>query len=243
MAHQIIPCRYCKSTEVVRYGTQSGHSRFRCKDCGRVFKTEYVYRACEPGIKEQLVEMAMNGSGVRDTARVLGIGKNTVIATLKKKSAEVVAVNPYIGVREIAVEVRHLFDSPKDVQADEQWSYVGSKDNQRWLWYAIDAVTGCVLSFVFGRRQDKVCEQLISNLKAFNIRTYYTDDWGSYSKLIPEDKHVIGKSHTQKIENKNLLLRTRIKRLARKTICFSKSEELHDAVIGLFINRYCFETS
>jgi insertion element IS1 protein InsB len=161
----------------------------------------------------------------------------------KKKSAEVVAVNPYIGVREIAVEVRHLFDSPKDVQADEQWSYVGSKDNQRWLWYAIDAVTGCVLSFVFGRRQDKVCEQLISNLKAFNIRTYYTDDWGSYSKLIPEDKHVIGKSHTQKIENKNLLLRTRIKRLARKTICFSKSEELHDAVIGLFINRYCFETS
>ena len=85
MAHQIIPCRYCKSTEVVRYGTQSGHSRFRCKDCGRVFKTEYVYRACEPGVKEQLVEMAMNGSGVRDTARVLGIGKNTVIATLKKK--------------------------------------------------------------------------------------------------------------------------------------------------------------
>jgi insertion element IS1 protein InsB len=36
-------------------------------------------------------------------------------------------------------------------------------------------------------------------------------------------------------------LRTRIKRLARKTICFSKSEEMHDGVIGLFINRYCFQ--
>jgi IS1 family transposase/transposase-like protein len=243
MAYQIVPCKYCNSTEVVRYGTQSGHSRFRCKDCKRIFKTEYVYRAYEPGVKEQLVEMAMNGSGILDTARVLGIGKGTVISTLKKKSAEVVAVNPYIGVREIAVEVRHLFDSPRDVQADEQWSYVGDKDNQRWLWYAIDAATGCILSFVFGRRQDKVCEQLISNLKVFNIRTYYTDDWGSYSKLIPKDKHVIGKQNTQKIENKNLLLRTRIKRLARKTICFSKSEELHDAVIGLFINRYCFESA
>jgi len=131
-------------------------------------------------------------------------------------------VNPYIGVREIAAEVRHLFDSPRDVQADEQWSHVGNKDNQRWLRYAIDAATGCILSFVFGRRQDKVCEQLISNLKAFNIRTYCTDGWGSYSKLIPKDKHVIGKQNTQKIENKNLLLRTRIKRLARKTICFSK---------------------
>jgi insertion element IS1 protein InsB len=86
-----------------------------------------------------------------------------------------------------------------------------------------------------------VCGQLIANLSVFNIQTYYTDDWASYSKFIPEGKHVIGKQHTKKIENKNLNLRTRIKRLARKTICFSKSEALHDAVIGLFINRYCFE--
>jgi len=150
-------------------------------------------------------------------------------------------VNPYVGVQEIAVEVRHLFDSPKETQVDEQWGYVGNKDNQRWLWYAIDAATGCILSFVFGRRQDKVCEQLISNLKRFNIQTYYTDGWESYSKFIPEDQHVIGKQNTQKIENKNLLLRTRIKRLARKTICFSKSEVMHDVVIGLFINKYCFE--
>jgi len=114
-------------------------------------------------------------------------------------------VNPSVGSREIAVEIRHLVDCPMDVQADEQWSYVGSKKNPRWLWYAIDAVTGCVLSFVFGRRQDEVCKQLIDNLKVFNIRTYYTDDWASYSALIPADKHVIGKQHTQKIENKNLL--------------------------------------
>lgn len=73
---------------------------------------------------------------------------------------------------------------------------------------------------------------------------YFTDDWGSYSKLIPPDKHVVGKCHTQRIENKNLLFRMRIKRLARKIICFSKSETksetMHDTVIGLFINRYCF---
>ena len=119
-------------------------------------------------------------------------------------------MNPYVGSKEIAVEIRHLFDDPMDVQADEQWSYVGDNKNQRWLWYAIDAVTGCILSFVFGRRQDEVCRQLIDNLKGFNIRTYYTDDWASYSAYIPADRHVIGKRHTQKIENKNLMLRTRI---------------------------------
>ena len=51
---------------------------------------------------------------------------------------------------------------------------------------------------------------------------------------------MIGKQNTQKIERKHLTLLTRIKRLARKTICFSKSIVMHDIVIGLFINRYEF---
>ncbi|MBW4472441.1 MAG: IS1 family transposase [Stenomitos rutilans HA7619-LM2] len=50
----------------------------------------------------------------------------------------------------------------------------------------------------------------------------------------------MGKQCTQKIERKHLTLRTRLKRLARRTICFSKSEWMHDIVIGLFINRYEF---
>ncbi len=52
--------------------------------------------------------------------------------------------------------------------------------------------------------------------------------------------HVVGKSNTQRIERKHLTLRTRIKRLARKTICFSKSVRMHDIVLGLFINRFEF---
>jgi transposase-like protein len=44
----------------------------------------YRYRACQAGIKEQIIEMEINGSGIRDTARVLKINKNTIISTLKK---------------------------------------------------------------------------------------------------------------------------------------------------------------
>ena len=51
---------------------------------------EYRYKAYEPGIKEQVVDMAINGSGVRDTARVLKISKGTVISTLKKKENRIV---------------------------------------------------------------------------------------------------------------------------------------------------------
>jgi len=76
------------------------------------------------------------------------------------------AANPFIGAREIVVEIRHLIDYPINVQADEPWSHVGNKKNQRWLWYAIDAATGCVLSFVLGPRRHSVFKRIYDNLKA-----------------------------------------------------------------------------
>ena len=42
------------------------------------------------------------------------------------------------------------------VEMDEMWSYVGCKDNQRWLWHAVDRITGKMLAYVLGRRRDEV---------------------------------------------------------------------------------------
>ena len=44
----------------------------------------------------------------------------------------------------------------QEAELDEMWSYVGKKKNQRWLWHAIDRLTGLVLAYVFGRRKDEV---------------------------------------------------------------------------------------
>ena len=130
-----------------------------------------------------------------------------------------------------------------DAEMDEMWSYVQKKSEPRWLWYAIDHNSSKVLAYVLGRRKDKVFQNLKSLLEGFEIKHYYTDDWGAYSRHLEPEKHIVGKSRTQKIERKNLTLRTRIKRLARKTICFSKSILMHDTVIGLFINRYEFTSN
>jgi insertion element IS1 protein InsB len=127
-----------------------------------------------------------------------------------------------------------------EAEIDEMWSYVGRKKDQRWLWHAIDHRTGKVLAYVFGRRQDEVFLKLKALLEPFGITRYYTDYWGVYTRHIDPDQHEPGKRHTQKIERKHLRLRTRIKRMTRKTICFSKSIQMHDIVIGLFINRYEF---
>ena len=65
-----------------------GHDRFRCRDSHRVFQLTYRYEARKPGVKDQITEMAFNGAGVRDNARTLKIGINTVIRTLKNARHE-----------------------------------------------------------------------------------------------------------------------------------------------------------
>jgi insertion element IS1 protein InsB len=137
---------------------------------------------------------------------------------------------------EVTVVIR-LADA---AEVDELWSYVGKKREQRWLWHAIDHHSGKVLAYIFGRRKDEVLLKLKALLKPFGIRRYYTDYWGAYTRHLEAGEHQPGKRHTQKIERKHLTLRTRIKRLTRKTICFSKSIQMHDLVIGLFVNRYEF---
>jgi insertion element IS1 protein InsB len=89
-------------------------------------------------------------------------------------------------------------------------------------------------------RTDEVFLKLKALLEPFGITRYYTDYWGAYTRHLDTDAHQPGKRNTQKIERKHLTLRTRIKRLVRKTICFSRSTQMHDIVIGLFINRYEF---
>ena len=120
------------------------------------------------------------------------------------------------------------------------WSFVGKKQDQRWLWHAIDHWSGAVLAYVFGRRKDEVFLQLKGLLEPFGITRYHTDHWGAYTRHLDPQEHTLGKRHTQRIERKHLTLRTCIKRLVRKTICFSKSIEMHDIVIGLYVNRYEF---
>jgi insertion element IS1 protein InsB len=100
--------------------------------------------------------------------------------------------------------------------------------------------SGTVLAYVLGRRKDTVFLQLKALLEPFGITRFYTDGWGAYERHIALAQPEVGKEHTQKIESKHINLRTRIKRLVRRTICFSKTTTMHDLVIGLFINRYEF---
>ena len=115
-----------------------------------------------------------------------------------------------------------------------------NKQNQRWLWVALDKISGKVVAYTFGVRSDNTLRVLLDKLKDFKINYYFTDGWGGYCRLLDSTKHIASKKYTQLIERFNLTWRTRCKRLARKTICFSKSEIIHDKVIGAMIEKIAF---
>ncbi|EHK2862681.1 IS1 family transposase [Vibrio parahaemolyticus] len=228
MATIQVNCRFCNQTEFVRkHGTGvSGFQRFRCLKCKRSFQLDYAYEAYKPNVKEQIIDMAMNSSGVRETSRVLKVGYNTVLRTFKKLSPRQVTSIPFDKANiELICEV------------DEQWSFVSNKKNRRWLWYAWEPRYKRIIAHTFGKRNTDALRALLTLLKPFDISFFFTDDFSVYSKELPKAKHVVGKRFTQRIERTNLTLRSRLKRLARKTIGFSKSEEMHDKVIGTFIER------
>lgn len=170
-----------------------------------------------------IVPMTLNGAGIRDIARLLLISPNTVLAELKATTAPL--PEPVVPPR-----IRHL-------ELDEFWSFVQCKANQRWTWHAWDRERKIVVAFVNGRRTDANCRALSRKLAAAQVKHYYSDEWAAYQKFLPASKHTIGKDGTHCIERRNLGFRTRLKRLQRRTICFSKSEQMHDAVIKLHIHH------
>jgi transposase-like protein len=88
MVLEPIHCPSCNSIEVVKNGkSAAGKQRYRCRNpqCQRCsFILDFTYRGYLPEVKQQISDMALNGSGIRDTARVLKISATTVIETLKK---------------------------------------------------------------------------------------------------------------------------------------------------------------
>ncbi len=80
-----VGCPSCGEIEKISKIGKSklGHQRCRCGRCRKSFQLSYTYTAWNPGIKEQILQMAINGSGVMDSKRVLGVGKGTVMRTPK----------------------------------------------------------------------------------------------------------------------------------------------------------------
>ena len=176
-----VRCPHCHSEQIVKRGkTRRGTQRYLCQNttCAKgSFLLDYRNRGCLPEVKHPIIDMSLNASGIRDTARVLRISTDTVLRELKKKEAVLEPVNSALlrtlNLAEVTVAIERAGEA--EAELDEMWSFVGKKKDQRWLWHAIDHTTGVVLAYVFGRRKDEVFLQLKTLLEPFGLTRFYTD--------------------------------------------------------------------
>jgi IS1 family transposase len=122
----------------------------------------------------------------------------------------------------------------KSYEMDEMRTYVGKKKRLAWIVYAIRKDTREVVDFRVGSRTNKMLKGVIETLKISSAKAIYTDKLPSYKSLLPKTIHRTVHRGINYIKRKNLTLRTHLKRLNRKTICYSKSLAMLTACLKIY---------
>lgn len=237
-------CPYCLSMNVTKKGMNKKHTkrRYKCKECLR----RYVEGGKDYFIDQEKVELIdrllLERLSLRGICRAVKVSLRWLLSYIKKlynKVPEDLHFKPMIKAkREQGKCYIRLIKS----ELDEMWSFVGKKENKRWIWLAQCRETRQIIAFHIGSRGREAARQLwnkIPNLvKKHGL--FYTDDWDAYQKVLPEERHIISdyKKDTNHIERFNNTLRQRASRLVRKALSFSKSEENHYGAIKYFITQY-----
>jgi IS1 family transposase len=128
------------------------------------------------------------------------------------------------------------------LELDELWSFVYTKAQKRWIWIALCRRTRQVVSYFIGDRSEKSCRNLWESIpEKYKTCQSFSDYWDAYATVITTGKHQqVGKEsgETNHVERWNNTLRQRICRFVRKTLSFSKSDEMHELYLHLFIYNY-----
>jgi len=130
-----------------------------------------------------------------------------------------------------------------NVECDELWSFVDSKQNKQWAWLAMDRETREIIGVHIGKSSAEGARQLWNSLPMVyrQCAVCYTDFWEAYACIFPTKRHKpVGKDSgkTNHLERFNNTLRQRVSRLVRKTLSFSKKLENHIGAIWYFIHHY-----
>ena len=219
-----INCPYCQSSKVVKNGKKkNGNQNLLCRDCGKQFQPTYKHKGANPAVKQLILRLLERNSGIRDIEALLQISRKCILDNLCRQGNKIL----------IQPAKKHY----KSLQLDEVWSFVGKrKEGKYWLLYAYSPETDEILAYSCGSRSAKTVQQLLRKLKAVEVDEFCTDHWKAFTKVLPPDKHTIGKAYTKHIEGVNTAIRARNRRFVRKTTCFSKKKENHLAALNLMFN-------
>jgi insertion element IS1 protein InsB len=215
-----LQCLQCFNNMSVKNGkTKSGKQRLVCKSCKVTRVVSYSYRAYNTDLNKNIVLLTKEGLGIRSTARVLQISTTTLLKRILIIAHNI--ENPIISLG-------------KEYEVDEMRTYIKHKGNLIWIVYALEKKSKEVVCFNIGKRTNKTLNYVLESLKLSKAKKIFTDKLSNYKYLIAKKVHSTRLFGTNHIERKNLSIRTHLKRLNRRTICYSKCLVVLSAVLKIY---------
>lgn len=213
-------CTDC-SHKLIKYGkTKNGKQRYYCTDCLKSEVLNPIKHGYANRFNKQIIQLTKEGLGIRSTARVLGISPATVV----RKILDIAN-----GIKK--PKIPH---SLKKVQVDELHTYIHSKSKEICVIYSWSQELRRVFTLEVGTRSKTNLQKVAHPLLEVAVESINTDGYSGYKGVIPLKKHTTFKRRNNGIERQNLNLRTHLKRLNRRTICYSKSAAVLLAVVKIY---------
>ncbi len=214
-------CKYC-TKKCIKKGKIKDIQRYQCKTCRKYQQSSYT----KPHIPQEKYDWTLKlnneGCGISNIGRLLEISKLSVQRLIERIASKI-----KLPVYE---EVNQSYE------LDELRTYCGNKKNECWLMYGINKRDRKVITLCVGRRTKENIKQITAAILAMKPKRIYTDGLNVYAGLVPKPKHQVFQYCTNKIERHNLTLRTHLKRLSRKTLCYTKNA----AILENCLRIYCF---
>lgn len=210
-------CNFCGGNCVKNGCQYNGKQRFKCRHCNKKQQQDYDYKAYKPQVNQYIVDHIKEGVGVSSLARLLHISTTTLMKRILEIANKIIA--PHI-----------VADSIYEV--DEIKTYIGRKQEHIWIAYALNRKDKSIACFAVGPRTNATLYKVLGKLN--NAKCIYTDRLRQYKSLIDQSSHKTILYGTNHIEHNNLTIRTHIKRLTRRTICFSRKAAMLYAIMKIY---------
>lgn len=200
--------------------TKTRKQQYICKECRKRFLDYYTYKAYHSNINPLIIQLTKDGLGIRSISMVLKISITTLLRRIKSIAENILPPVLPFG---------------KTYELDEMRFFIRKKSNPMWLVYAIDKVTRETAAFYIGKRNNQTLNVVVKTLLNAKAKKIFTDKLKNYQCLIPKAIHNTQRYGTNGVERINLNLRTHLKRLNRRTICFSRSITILSAILRMYL--------
>jgi insertion element IS1 protein InsB len=213
-------CNYCN--EVCRKkGFYKTTQRHQCISCKRYQQDCYVRLRISECQKQQIIKLNNEGVSISGIGRLTGMAKSSVMRKIKQIALKI--TRPAIK------------ETGQEYEIDEMQTYAGSKNHIVYIIYAMNKNTRQIVHCITGRRTKENLDKVVQAVKSLSPKKIYTDGLNIYTALIAKDIHFNKQHKINHIERHNLTLRTHLKRLNRKTICYSKSMDMLTYCVQLYL--------